>query len=573
MDIVKSRTTLHLSALGFAIALSSMGFPPANAQVIPSLTEQQEQRERAEREARERAQRQAVPDVSVPTPATASDFKSIELPVEEPCFVIDALVLEGERTHDFAFAQRYLDRYAGRCIGQEGIGLIARRVSDRVLAKGYVTTRIGLPEQNLSSGTLRLQGVPGMIRAIRFADEARPDAMWKVAFPVRPGDLLNLRELEQGLEQLKRVPSQDATMDIVPGEQAGESDVVITLTAQTRWRGTLALDDSGSRSTGKQQASATVWADNLARINDLLTLGVNSDGSADNGRGTHGYNAAWTFPVGNWRVGVNGYGSRYEQSVLGTTAFFQTSGRSSSAELTLERLLSRSQHYRTGMELRIGQRRSHSYVENVEIANQRRRTTSAELALVHRQYLGKAQADLRLAHRRGIPWLGGDNDAAGRHKETPTFRYGITTVDIAMSAPLSSGEKPVLWNSALRYQWSGDSLYATDFITIGGRYTVNGYDGELTLGGATGGYWRNSLTFLAHRQFAPYAGFDIGHIAASQAQGIAGGNLTGVHVGFRGDAGGALSWDAFVGFPLHAPEPIKRVVPARVTGFRLAWQF
>ncbi len=41
---------------------------------------------------------------------------------------------------------------------------MVRRASDLVLAKGYVTTHIGLPEQNLAAGTLRLQLVPGVIR-------------------------------------------------------------------------------------------------------------------------------------------------------------------------------------------------------------------------------------------------------------------------------------------------------------------------------------------------------------------------------------------------------------------------
>jgi hemolysin activation/secretion protein len=58
----------------------------------------------------------------------------------------------------------------------------------------------------LSAGILQLEVIPGRISAVRFADPD-PDTSLRSAFPARPGDLLNLRDIEQALEQLKRVPS------------------------------------------------------------------------------------------------------------------------------------------------------------------------------------------------------------------------------------------------------------------------------------------------------------------------------------------------------------------------------
>lgn len=562
---------LGVALIAVGVCLAGPGSAWAQ-QGPPSLADQQELRDRAEREARERAERQAIPEVVAPAAPAAGDHRATDLPDESQCFRIDAIVLDGAHRKSFAFAQRYLDKYQGRCIGQEGIALMVRRASDLILAKGYVTTRIGLPEQNLGAGTLRLQLVPGVIRQIRFADDGPGAAMWKTAFPSHPGDVLNLRQLEQGLEQLKRVPSQDVEMELVPGEQPGESDVVITLKAARRWRGALSLDDGGSEGTGKQQAGATVWADNLLGVNDLLSIGVNSDGSAERGKGTHGYNASWSAPLGNWRFSTSTYGSRYAQIINGGNEDFSSTGRSRSIDLGIERLLARGQSYRTAMELRIAQRHSRSFIEGNELLGQRRRTTSAELALLHRQYLGSLQADMRLAHRRGLPWLGGDDDAPGRGEQAPTFRYAITVLDIGIGAPLLQGPRPIYWNSALRYQWSSDPLYGSEFISIGGRYTVNGFNGEVVMGGATGGYWRNGLSFNLHRRFSPYAGVDIGHIANNAVQGIAGGDMVGAHVGARGQAMG-LDWDAFIGFPLEAPRAIREQSDARVVGFRLATQF
>lgn len=55
---------------------------------------------------------------------------------------------------------------------------------------------------------------------LRFAE---PDlwGTWRTAFPTRSGELLNLRDLEQGLEPMKRVSRQDVDMQVVPTATPG----------------------------------------------------------------------------------------------------------------------------------------------------------------------------------------------------------------------------------------------------------------------------------------------------------------------------------------------------------------
>ena len=42
--------------------------------------------------------------------------------------------------------------------------------------------------------------------------------LWKNAFPIKEGDILNIRRLEQGLEQMKRVSSSDISMKLLPAD-------------------------------------------------------------------------------------------------------------------------------------------------------------------------------------------------------------------------------------------------------------------------------------------------------------------------------------------------------------------
>ncbi|MFP3758462.1 POTRA domain-containing protein, partial [Cupriavidus sp. SIMBA_020] len=87
----------------------------------------------------------------------------------------------------------------GQCVGKQGIDILSKALQQTVLNRGYVTTRVLVPQQDLTTGTLSFALVPGLVRQVRLADPSMWGT-WKNAFRVSGGDLLNMRDLEQGLE-------------------------------------------------------------------------------------------------------------------------------------------------------------------------------------------------------------------------------------------------------------------------------------------------------------------------------------------------------------------------------------
>lgn len=85
-------------------------------------------------------------------------------------------------------------------------------MNQSLMARGFSTSRIVVPEQNLFSGELRLFLQIGYINAVRFAEGS--DALyWKNLFPFHEGGILNVPDIEQGIEEAKRLPSQLITED------------------------------------------------------------------------------------------------------------------------------------------------------------------------------------------------------------------------------------------------------------------------------------------------------------------------------------------------------------------------
>lgn len=544
--------------------------PVAFGQEKPLTLDEQQQRLRTQQQSQERAARTQAQDLHMSQRA-ATDFHSTELPTEASCFELKQIRLAGERSEAFGFVQRYLDQYAGRCVGHEGLSLIVRRAGDLILDRGYVTTRVGLGEQNLAGGVLTIALVPGVVHAIRKGDDT-PFGAWEWALPIRPGDLLNLRDIEQGLEQMKRVPSQDVDIDIAPADGAGQSDLVITAKRSKPWRVVATLDDSGAAATGLYQAGLNLGIDNPLNANDILSLGITHDVFNGAGRGTQGYNANYSVPRGNWLFTAGIYGYRYHQTVEGSAQTFLSRGTSQSIDLGAQRLLHRDHHSKTTAELHLGKRWAHSYIEDVELDSQRRHMSTVEAAISHRRYLGDAQLDLRLAQRFGVPWFGGQRDPAGRATDDPTFRYRLTTLDASLNQPFMLMGQPAQWSSEFHGQYSHNRLYGSEYLSVGGRYTVRGFDGDQTLAAERGWYWRNTVSQpISGWPLMWYAGIDAGRVSGPGTAYIASNTtLAGGFFGLRGSYK-QLSWDVFAGKAMHGGKVLENTRPA--TGIQLIYAF
>ncbi|OWF72392.1 hemolysin transporter, partial [Yersinia frederiksenii] len=193
----------YLSLLA-GVLLPMVAIPHASygAEVTPvqqSIHQQERQRALEERLA------PATPDVRLSAPPAS--FGHLTFPIEKPCFVIDRIKISGaEPLPRWLPLQRIADQAQGQCLGAKGINLLMSQIQNRLVDHGYVTTRVLAPQQDLNSGTLALQVVPGKIRRVELTPDSDRYVTLFSAFPARPGHLLDLRDIEQGLENLQRLP-------------------------------------------------------------------------------------------------------------------------------------------------------------------------------------------------------------------------------------------------------------------------------------------------------------------------------------------------------------------------------
>lgn len=565
----------------------------ASAQSLPSSSEtvdaargaaQQQQLIEQQRQAQERERAVSAPSVRSTRPS-AGVYPG--LPTEQPCFNVHAFILDVPSTlpdavriqgksalpqDRFAFAREWLEHYNGQCVGKQGVELIVKGLSQLILSRGYVTTRVLVPEQDLSTGTLKLSLIPGVIRQLHFAG-ASTRGTWKSAFPTRGGDVLNLRDLEQGLEQMKHVPSQDVDMQIAPTEVPGESDVVISVKRTKPWSVVASVDNSGQRATGKLQGNLSLGLDNPLGLNDVFNIGANQDLEfGDKHLGSHGFNSFYSVPWGYWTATVSGNSNTYYQQIVGVNQTFVSSGNQQTLGAKLQRVLTRGQNDVFGVEFQLSKRWGASFIDDTGIPQQYRDNTFIEAGVTDRHYFGAAQSDSTLAYRQGIGWLGASPDTSDGG---PTYRYHMAVLDVNLSVPFAVAKQNLRYVTTLHAQFTNDTLFYIDDLTIGSRYTVRGFDGETMLAAERGFYWRNELDApIGQTGQSLYAGLDYGHLYGPNTAFLAGVQLAGAVVGMRGAIPtrfGAFSYDVFAGTPVYKPSGFET---ARVTlGFQMTAQF
>lgn len=528
-----------------------------------------EQRRIQERDAQLRDQQDKANDVRLSAPAAPVQ----RLPESEaPCFPIRQLELRGEAAGQFGWV---LDSLSGpqktdsplrKCIGTQGIGILLKRAQDAVVAKGFVTTRVLAQPQDLSGGGLVLTVVPGRIRSIRFQaapgteaiGASAPATSLTTAVPAKSGDILNLRDIEQALENFKRVPTADADIQITPADQPDQSDLVIAYQRTTPVRVSLSLDDSGGKSTGRYQGSATFSWDNPLGLNDLFYVSQNHDaGGGDPGpRGTQGTTVHYSLPYGYWTLGATLSESRYHQTVTGLTQDYVYSGTSGTAELKLSRMVYRDATRKTSLSLKAFERHSNNYVDDTEVQIQRRVVGGWEWGLSHKEFLGSATLDASLAYKRGTR----DFDAVDAPEESTgqgTARFSLWAADITLSQPFKWLSQSLRYQANLRLQGNETPLTPQDRFSIGGRYTVRGFDGESSLSGDNGWVLRQDLGWaLGNSGQELYLGIDAGGVSGQSAELLVGKALSGGVVGLRGNYR-KLQYDIFVGAPLYQPSGFK----------------
>ena len=361
------------------------------------------------------------------------------------------ITINGAPNLPAAERQRIADEFGDRCTDVGDIERILAEITRNYIARGFITTRAYLPPQDLSAGHLEILVIEGVVGKILIDDGNANSISIGNVFPGVEHGILDLRALEQGIDQINRLASNNAQLDIQPGEAPGESTVVVHNQARSPLHLSVSNDNQGSEPTGRNQTGVTFGADNLLNFDKFFSV---THREATPGYPASKYSASDSFnlsiPYGYWTLSLGNSRSRYVSMISVPSGLaLVSSGNSKTNNLRLDRVVYRDQSTRALLAATVTTKQSRNYLDDQLLLVSSRELTVLDLdGNLSTGFMGGALS-LDLGYAQGLAAMGALRDAANLPDWAPRAQFSKYKMGFNYSLPFRVFGKDAAFTSQL----------------------------------------------------------------------------------------------------------------------------
>lgn len=201
-------------------------------------------------------------------------------PVSGATFVLRDVKIAGLtifKPEDFSDAYR---KYIDKEITFKDVNDIVEAIKAKYKEGGFLTTNVYIPEQQIMGGVVEIRVVEGkMGKLLIEGNKWFTKAIVEKYFHTKKNEILNIKKLQRDLLRLNQNPDLEVKTVIAAGEEPQTSDIVLKVKDKFPYHVGTAVDNQGTRLSGKYRASVSGRSTNLTANNDFMFF--NSVMSAD----------------------------------------------------------------------------------------------------------------------------------------------------------------------------------------------------------------------------------------------------------------------------------------------------
>lgn len=501
-----------------------------------------------------------VNQLTIPTGVGSSDDSSCLVIKRVELMNIDAFPNAGRLIQWAKQAQ-------GNCLDEKGLSSLRDTLQWQLVTDGYITSHAVFTEDSYVDGTLFLTLIPGRLASIEHHEDSQSYAQLNTMFPGRQGDLVNLRNLEQGLDNLQRLPSVNATMDVVLNPEDLSSQIMVTRQQSRFWRMNAFLDDAGNYGVGRYRAGATLFLDSPLSLSDLAYFSASRELDNHHDKGSHNFALHYSIPFGYWLLSMAASQGAYYQSLLVANTAYKYHTYWRSLDMQIQWLLMRGSNYKTVGYTGALIRKFNRFFADIELEIQRSDTVDWQLGLQHLHYTRWATISGGVSYQQGTQWFGA-RLPPGRDSFSTARLINLTA---SLNIPFMLGEQHFQYQPTFSQQYTRSAVTMQDKFSIGGRNSVRGFTTGNALVGPQGWFLKNDIAWINQRLANQlYLGLDYGEVSDKGGQFLLGDRLVGAVIGVRGYYR-RLGYDFNISTPLDKPAHFN--TDPVVLGFMLNWQY
>ena len=444
--------------------------------------------------------------------------------------------------------ENILGKYIDKDLGSTDITNLITDLTNRLIAKGYITSVTIISEDNdLSTKTLNLKIIPGKIEKIILNEDKGFDNLKKYFLvDTKEGKVLNIRDLDTTTENFNYLESNNMTMEIIPSEIPNHSIVKLKNEIKEKFTVSALINNYGEdRQNAIWRAGVSINIDSPLGIGDRVYFSYMTvhKKKADRSwkRTTESLKPGEIAPIGpkgynpkkgdvlpykrdldlyNFRYTLkfNSYTLSLGSSRTENTSSFYTANTvydmetiSNTFSVNLDKVLLRDQKSKLTFGMGLKRKHNQSYIEEALLSD--RILTIGDISLNGTTTFYGGLLGASLGYERGMRALGAEKDK-NKGIRSPKAEFMKYTLNTNYYKPLT--QKLVYrFNTTLTH--SNDVLYGSEKHSIGGVGSVGGYHRTGNIQGNKAVEIENELSYrvLDSEKFgklSPYLSYSYGKV-------------------------------------------------------------
>ena len=444
--------------------------------------------------------------------------------------------------------ENILEKYLNRDLGSTEITNLVSDLTNRLIAKGYITSVATISENNdLSTKTLNLKIVPGKIEKIILNEDKGFDNLKKTFLvSTKEGNVLNIRDLDTTTENFNYLEANNMTMEIVPSEIRNHSIVKLknemkekfTVSALTNnygedrqnaiWRGGVSINIDSPLGIGdrvyfsymtvhkkKPDRSWKRTAESL-KPGEIAPIGPKGYDPKKGDvlpykRDLDLYNFRYTLKFNTYTLSLGSSRTENTSSFYTTNTVYDMETVSNTFSVNLDKILLRNQKSKLTFGIGLKRKHNQSYIEEAILSD--RILTIGDVSLNGTTTFYGGLLGASLGYERGLRALGAERDK-NKGTRSPKAEFMKYTLNTNYYKPLT---QKLVYRFNTNITYSNDVLYGSEKHSIGGVGSVGGYHRTGNIQGDKAIEIENELSYRVldsekFERISPYLSYSYGKV-------------------------------------------------------------
>ncbi|WP_270428208.1 ShlB/FhaC/HecB family hemolysin secretion/activation protein [Fusobacterium mortiferum] len=471
-----------------------------------------------------------------PPKETEYKVNEIVVPAEEKGTKIKKIIITGNSVVSDFDIKLIIKKYIGKKGGTNIINFL-KELENFYLEKGYIATRVKIDMQNsnFKEGIVAYKILEGDIEKIVFKEPILYEKE-KIffSFPCKEGDIVNLKDLDQGIDNINSVSSNNAKFDLIPGEKIGSTIIEVENQKSKKISGTINYNNLGQETTGEERGKISLTFSDVLGFNDSLTGTYQRKlGRKRDERDNENFSFYYRVPYKYWEFYISKDKSEYLSTIRALNQKYKSDGVSENMTYGLRRVIHRDSDSKTDLGVSLINKDTKNYIEDIKLITSSRKLSMLKFDLNDSRKFLNGILYSNIEYYRGIDRFGAESDD-GKGEDDPLAQFTKYTLDLNWYKPFQIKNQNFTYRFGFSGQYSDDILYSSEKLGIGDDTTVRGFK-ENSIMGDKGFYLRNELSY-SYKIFEPFIAYDLGRVKDNYKDEFYkryGNEMTGISIGLR----------------------------------------